>query len=479
MDIINIQLEKVNETYSLVYEMQLVIAMVLSIAIKAVSAIVEIVIQMLITNVVGVSEYGNYTFFVSIIEGAYFVLFSGSIKLNTFYLSTPSSSLNTFKKKYLLYFVTPIILVIILLFSILKNPFGILAGIVLYIFYFAYDYSSIFFSRGYQLPALLGEYLFGRIMLLIAILVTIKIDALSVFVLCALYGLQFITMLMWFIPNKKRLNKGTSEVQVPLRKLIEYQISDIANSLISYSPTILQFIFGGAFTAGFTGIVSIVKKFINFISGPTAKVFLPEFSRLYKSGDRDKLKQSYVMIVRIQMVFIGTIGALLIGFPELILSLFSPELEQYSNVFTLSAICLLVVAGIGPVIGLLQMTGNERICNYNQWISIGMMVIFWVVLRNNLLFAVYGLCIQAVIESGLNYYSVCKWFGRNIIPVFNYIMLWFPVLVERLLVFIFALQNSYLACFFSIAFVFIWNVGFALRDPMIRKTIFEIIALKK
>lgn len=459
--------------------MQLVIIMVLSIAIKAVSAIVEIAIQMLITNVVGVSEYGNYTFFVSIIEGAYFILFSGSIKLNTFYLSTPSSSLNSFKKKYLVYFVTPIILTIIIVFSVLKNPYGILAGIVLFIFYFAYDSSSVFFSRGLQLPALLGEYLFGRIMLLIAILVTIKIDALSVFVLCALYGIQFITMLIWFIPNKKKLEKGTEEVIVPIRKLVEYQISDIANSLISYSPTILQFIFGGAFTAGFTGIVSIVKKFINFISGPTAKVFLPEFSRLYKSGDRNKLKQSYVMIVRIQMIFIGTIGTLLIGFPELILSLFSPELEQYSDVFILSAICLLVVAGIGPVTGLLQMTGNERICNFNQWISIGIMAIFWVILRNNVLFAVYGLCIQAVVEGGLKYFSVCKWFGRNVVPVFNYIILWIPVLIVRFFVYKFALQYSYLACFLGIIFVFAWNVVFALSDPMIKETVYKIVKRHK
>ena len=66
--------------------MDIVFAMILSIGIKGISAVVEIAIQMLITNGVGVSEYGDYTFFVSLIEGAYFLLFSGSIKLNTFYV---------------------------------------------------------------------------------------------------------------------------------------------------------------------------------------------------------------------------------------------------------------------------------------------------------------------------------------------------------------------------------------------------------
>ena len=175
--------------------MDIVSAMILSIVIKAISAVVEIIIQMLITNEVGVSEYGNYTFFVSLIEGAYYVLFSGSIKLNTFYLSTPSSSLTDFKKKYTLRFVLPVTAVIIACFAVMRNPLGVLSGIILLIYYLAFDTSSVFFSRGYQLPALLGEYLFGRIVLLIGVLTVIKLDWATGLVLLGLYGVQFVTML--------------------------------------------------------------------------------------------------------------------------------------------------------------------------------------------------------------------------------------------------------------------------------------------
>lgn len=451
--------------------MNLVFAMMLSIGIKGISAIVEIAIQMLITNGVGVSEYGEYTVFVSLIEGAYFVLFSGSVKLNTFYLSTSSVSLSKFKRKYTLYFVTPIIAVIIVAFAIMKNPYGILAGIVLYIYYFAYDTSSVFFARGKQLPALLGEYLFGRIVLLIGMLTAIKLNKATGTVLSLLYGLQFVTMLLWFAPHKITLNLRTEEVVVPLKKLAEYQMSDVANSLISYSPTILQYVIGGAFTAGFTGIISIVKRFINFISGPTAKVFLPEFSRLYKNGQKEKLEQSYLMIVRIQMVFIGTIGCVLIGFPHIILKMFSPDLIQYSTVFTGAACSLLLVAGIGPVTGMLQMTGSERICNRNQWISIGVMVLVWILLRKEPLFAVYGLCVQAVIEGGMKYYSVCKWFGKNIVPAKNYVLLWLPVLVIRVMADFVGWQYSFVALVLSTGGVFIWNSVFAMRDPMIKNAV--------
>ena len=448
--------------------MDIVFAMIISIAIKAISAVVEIAIQMLITNGVGVSEYGNYTFFVSLIEGGYFLLFSGSIKLNTFYLSTPSSSLTSFKKKFNYYYVLPLTAIMVIAFGLMKNPLGVVAAIILLIYYFAYDSSSTFFSRGYQLPALLGEYLFGRVVLLIGVLAVVKLDKATSLILLALYGIQFVTMLLWFAPFRGRLQPGTDEIVVPMRKLIEYQVSDVANSLISYSPTVLQYVVGGAFTAGFTGIVSLVKKFINFISGPTAKVFLPEFSRLYKNGERDKLEQSYLMIVRIQMVFIGTIGAVLIGFPNLILHMFSPELEQYSSVFTGTAVSLLLIAGIGPVTGMLQMTGNESICNRNQWISIGIMIFVCVLLHKEPLFAVYGLCAQALVEGSMKYYSVCKWFGKNVVPLKNYVLLWLPVALLRVLVDRMGWQYSYLALVSCALLVFIWNLIFALKDPMVK-----------
>lgn len=453
--------------------MNIVFAMILSIAIKVISAIVEITIQMLITNEVGISEYGNYTFFVSLIEGAYFVLFSGSIKLNTFYLSTPSSSLTDFKKKYIFRFVIPIIAVIIASFAIMRNPYGMLSGIILYIYYFAFDTSSVFFSRGHQLPALLGEYFFGRIVLLIGVLTTIKLNAVTGLILLGLYGLQFITMLVWFAPYKHKLKRGLKETKVPIRKLVEYQISDIANSIISYSPSIFQFIFGGAYSAGFTGIISIVKRFINFISGPTAKVFLPEFSRLYKSSELKKLEQLYLMIVRIQMVFISTIGALLIGFPNLILHMFNPDLEQYSNIFTGTAISLLTIASIGPVTGMLQMTGNEKICNRNQWISIGVMIIVWFVMRHESLFAVYGLCVQAIVEGNMKYFSVCQWFGKNVVSIKNYILPWLPVAILRIVVEKFGCQYSFVALIVGVLLIFAWNICFAMQDTMIKTAILD------
>jgi hypothetical protein len=242
-------------------------------------------------------------------------------------------------------------------------------------------------------------------------------------------------------------------------------------AIILYSPTILQYIFGGAFTAGFTGIIALVKKFINFVTGPTAKIFLPEFSRLYKSGQKGQIQTSYLTIVRIQMVFTGTDGALLRGFPSLILSKFSPELLPYSNFFSGVAICLLVIASLGPVAGLLQMTGSERVCNINQWISIGIMVITWLVLRHNPLFAVVGLAVQALSEGLLQYYAVCKWFKKLVIPVKNFIVMWMPIIIVRFAAEFGGWQESIIAMLISVMIVFACNSLIALRDPMVKETV--------
>lgn len=451
--------------------MDIVFAMILSIGIKVIAAVLEIAIQMLITNGVGVSEYGNYTFYMSLVEGAYYVLFSGSIKLNTFYLSSPESSLSNFNRKYTTRYILPTAGIIIIGFALMKSMYGVLAGLILLIYYLAYDNSSEFFARGKQLPALLGEYLFGRIALLIGVFSVVHFNIATGLALFSLYGLQFAVMLLWFLFNRRKLTKGTEEIKVPMRQLFEYQISDVANSLITYSPTILQYIVGGAFTAGFTGIITIVKRFINFISGPTAKVFLPEFSKLYKSGEKDKLQQSYLMIVRIQMVFIGTVGTVILGFPQLFLKLFSPELLQYVNVFTLTTVCLMLIAGIGPTTGLLQMSGNEHICNRNQWISIGAMSLTWFIFHKEPLFGVYGLCVQNVVEGVLKYYTVCRWFGNNVVPIENYILLWLPVAIIRVSIELLGLKYSYVAAVICTLLVLAWNVGFAIRDPVIKEAL--------
>ncbi len=460
--------------------MDIVLAMLLSIVVKGIAAVVEIGIQMLITNVAGVREYGDFIFYVSIVEGGYYFLYSGSIKLNTYYLSIPGYSLYKFKRQYLFRFIIPTLVVFAGGLTIMRSYYGILVGLFILLYYLSFDQSSEFFARRHQMPALFGEYLLGRIISFLGILFVIQIGCVNDVSLFSLYGLQYLAMLIWFLFWRRHYNERTNnEVQVSLHKLFEFQLSDVALSIVSYSPAILQYMMVGAFSAGFTGIISIVRKFINFIAGPTAKVFLPEFSKLYKNKELDKLQNTYVMVVMIQMIFVGTIGAALIAFPQIFLNIFSPELLPYSNIFSLTASCLMVVAGIGPVIGLLQMSGNEHICNRNQWLSIAAMAITWIIFKDEFFFAIFGLCVQSLVQGILNYYSMCRWFGHNVIPVTNYILIWMPVVILKVLVSYMNLERSYIALALAIVGVMVWNLYYALKNPMIRNTVSQKFGNKK
>lgn len=451
--------------------MGIVPAMIFSILVKGIAAIIELLTQLFISNYMGVSSFGTYTFFVSIIECGYFLLFSGSIKINTFYLSTPSVTIKKFRTKYNFYFVIPIVLLIFLLSLIFKNFYVSASSIIIYIYYSALDRSSIFFARGKQMQALLGEYLVGRIMMLISVVICFNLNHLSTFILLCLFGVQYLTMCVWFLCFQSKLPKGKKDVKVDLHKLYEYQQSDIASSLITYTPTLLQYFSSGAFATGFIGVVSVVRKFVYFISGPTAKVFLPEFSKLYKQNKIDLLQRTYLMIVKVQMVFIGAIGVAVVGYPKLLLSIFNSKLIPYTSLFLLTGICLLFIASLGPVVGILQMTGNEKIATINQWISIIVMAVSWLVLHNSTYFVVYGLCIQAVVEGILEYITICLWMKRFVVSPQQFLKLWAPIVIISIFVNFVHLNNSFIALAISVLIIGVINVIIAANDKMVRESL--------
>lgn len=94
-------------------------------------------------------------------------------------------------------------------------------------------------------------------------------------------------------------------------------------------------------------------------------------------------------------------------------------------------------------------------------------------MRQEPLFAVYGLCVQAIVEGGMKYFSVCRWFGKNIVPMKNYVLLWLPVAVLRVVVERFGWQYSFVALIIGVFLLFIWNFWFAMQDPMIKTAVME------
>ena len=61
----------------------------------------EVLLQVMITRMLGLAGYGTYSTWVSAADLVYWVLFSGITKCNTFYLSNKGTELRRFKAKIL------------------------------------------------------------------------------------------------------------------------------------------------------------------------------------------------------------------------------------------------------------------------------------------------------------------------------------------------------------------------------------------
>ena len=244
--------------------------------------------------------------------------------------------------------------------------------------------------------------------------------------LIGLYVLQYLLVLLFF-----RLRKGKPEGEyqdvsdrVSLGKWSAYQQSDLMHSMIEQMPVVAQYVFGGAFEAGVVSIVLLVKKLINFISGPTAKVFLPEFSRLYHAGDTDGIRGCYNSIMRIQMIVVGPLAVVLLGYPGVVLRILAEELLDYRGLFMICAAIFLLTASLGPCGGILQMTGNEKRDNLCRISALGAMALIMVATRSDSYFVLYGLCGQVALEAVGKFISVCLWLKRSPVKLTVYLNWW-------------------------------------------------------
>lgn len=124
------------------------LVLVFSILVKGIGAVIEIIIQWLITQKIGISGYGDYTFYINCADISFWCLFSGIVKCNTFYLSDRNQSISLFKRKYFLYFMLPIILIALIAVTFFKRPV-LYAVIVIVVLQFAInDRSSTYMARG-------------------------------------------------------------------------------------------------------------------------------------------------------------------------------------------------------------------------------------------------------------------------------------------------------------------------------------------
>lgn len=417
-----------------------------SIILKAFGAILEVVLQVLITRGIGIQGYGTYSAWINAADLMFWICFSGLIKCNTFYLSRDNSSIEKFRKCYYICYVVPVVAVIGVAGTMVsKEYYFILLSLITLLELAVLDQSSMYIVRGRAMRSLIGEYILGRVLLLLGTYLLFISDWLSVHCLLVLYIVQYVCVLMFYKLKKEKTRDFRDDISsnVSLSKWGSYQKSDIMQSMIGQMPVVLQYFLGGGFEAGVVSIVLLIKKLINFMTGPTAKIFLPEFSKAYHYGEKEDIRKSFASIMCMQMMFVGPVAVLLIGFPNVVLRILAEELLDYSYLFRISSIVFLIAASLGPCGGVMQMTGNEKKDNRYREIAIIAMVIVMVLFSGHRFFVLYGLCVQTAIESVGKYIFVCRWMEKAPMNFVQYMKWWIVPICAILLSVTMRLQNSF------------------------------------
>lgn len=426
----------------------------ISIVLKGIGAVLEVLLQILITKKLGVAEYGLYSTWINAADLIFWIFFSGLVKCNTFYISDKNTSIKKFRWKYYLRYVFPVIVLTSVISIIFGGRFYILVSCITVLELLVMDNSSEMIACGQATNAIIGEYVLGRLFLLIGAAVLMYTGHLNFYALIVLYLVQYICILFFFAVRKRKEDLYDVSEQISIKKWGIYQKADILQAMIGQMPIVLQYFFGGAFEAGVVSIVMLVKKLVNFISGPTAKIFLPEFSKFYHEGKKGKIRDSFESIMRMQMLFVSPMAVILIGFPDVILSILAKELLVYKNLFVLCSVVFLVAATLGPCGGLMQMTDNEKKDNDYREIAMVIMLLIMVLFSKDSLFVLYGLCIQTVIEAGGKYFFVCRWMEQAPVTMKQYIKWWCLPLAAIALAKILALEKSVTAMIFLSGMVF-------------------------
>lgn len=445
---------------------------ILSVLLKGIGAVIEILLQVIITHKMGVADYGVYSTYVNAADLIYWCLFSGLVKCNTFYLSEQGATIKQFKRKYYFYYVIPVTLAGMIGSLFMQKYLACIVFGIALMELIVMDFSSSFMARSHYIYALFGEYVLGRFLLLLCIAAFITLDHLTIGILVFLYLVQFGLVGIYFLVQRMgKKQQYPDQSQVSLKKWGNYQRADILQSLIGQMPVILQYLVVGSFEAGVVSVVMLVKKLVNFISGPSFKVFLPEFSRLYKDGNMDGIRKSYALIMRMQMLFLGPLAVVLVGYPSVLLNVMANELTQYTILFVICSVIFILVASIGPCSGLLQMTGCEVWDNRFREIALaGMILTFWI-FHKEPLFVLYGLCVQTIIENTGKFIFVSRWMGKLPVNFWKYLSWWILPAVLITLTYICKVENSFWFMMLAAGLAFCVNMIYEIKDQSLMKAI--------
>lgn len=445
-----------------------------SLIIKAIGSILEIASQSLISQKWGVETYGTYAFFIAIAEVVYFFFFSGVVKFNNYYIPH-SQDVKTFKKKLFLYFVLPISIIGIIVGIIISNSLIYCAFITALLYFISMDASSTLLSFGHYTTPLIGEYCLGRLFVILCIGLTLLLPDKNITYLYLIYGAQFLIIALFLKSSAQRCELPTLTISLEksaIKKYAIFQVNEIANMIIMQSTVIVQYVYGGAFQTAIVSIILVIRKIINFITGPASKLYQPEFSKKFCSGDKKGLAKVYAQITRMQLCFILPLFTFLIVKPNFILSIYNDSLNEYESLVRCTSAVFLFMVAFGPLANFLCMTNHERKDTTTNWLSIIIMYIVMIVFRDDPYFVIYGFCTQIITSTIYKLYVYIRFMKSFTMPISIYLKL---LAVSAFTVMLLNIVNiNVYSCIVICTFQFFANFIFSFKKNELKELITKI-----
>lgn len=398
---------------------------IISLILKIIGSILEILSQAMISRLWSIESYGTYSFFISVTDILYSVFLSGIIKFNNYYIPQ-KQDISKFKRNLYTFYALPIFCAGMILRIILKNNIIFYAFISGFAYFCAMDNSSSMMSYGHYVSALLGEYCIGRAFIIVFVLAASKFGVKAMGTLYIGYFVQFIFVILYYRIAKRKIKEPAPERNIEkgaAKKYAVFQTNDIAHTIVINTSVIVQYLFSNAYQTALVSIVLVVRKFINFITGPTSKLYQPEFSRRYKENDKAGLCEIYAQITRTQLCFMMPVFVLLISSPGILLKIYSNELVSRSALVVGTSFVFLFMISFGPLTNFLCMTGHEKIDTISNWLSVAVMYAVMALTRANELFVVFGFCAQTIFSTVFKLIVYISCMKQLTMPLKDYIKL--------------------------------------------------------
>mgnify|MGYP006278886895 CR=1 FL=1 len=184
-----------------------------------------------------------------------------------------------------------------------------------------------------------------------------------------------------------------------VRRLLRFSLPIIGVTLagvgLTYTDRIMLGILSTSTAVGLYEIAARLAQQLRFVLSAITAAFSPIISDLYHNDRVDALSELYSDTVRWILLFTLPICLLMVAFAPEVMSLFGPGFREGAGLLQVLAPAYLIVAGVGSVGQMLQMTDHQdAVLGINTSMALMNIVLNWLLIR------IYG-PIGAALATGL------------------------------------------------------------------------------